>query len=186
MSMRRALLFILLLFPRPALAHAQGMLHQLAQEDQDWRAGKPVARTDDERIKIVLALVGEDMVKTPQEKYDAAIVLEHTGLDLYGRKLVSRSVDNYLLAHYLFISAYAGGIKDARYLIAASLDLYLSFTEGYQKYGTSRVVDQATGKELLFPVDRQTPDSERAQYGVPPLAELLKQYSEQPVDTARQ
>jgi hypothetical protein len=61
-----------------------------------------------------------------------------------------------------------------------TIDRYLSMTEGYQKYGTSRVNNQVTGKEELVPVDRKTTDSERAKYGVPPLAELLKKYPEQP------
>ena len=96
-----------------------------------------------------------------------------------GKKLVSKSADNYLIAHYLFINAYEGGYKDALYLIAASIDRYLSMTEGYQKYGTNRENDQVTGKEELIPIDRKTTDSERAKYGVPPLATLLKQYPEQ-------
>jgi hypothetical protein len=63
--------------------------------------------------------------------------------------------------------------------LAASFDRYLSFTEGYQKYGTNRVINQETGNEEWVPIDRKTPDSERAKYGVPPLAVLLKQYPEQ-------
>jgi hypothetical protein len=55
----------------------------------------------------------------------------------------------------------------------------LSFTVGHQKYGTNRVYDQTTGKEALVPIDRSVPDSERAKYGVAPLADLLKQWPEQ-------
>lgn len=188
MSAQRAQLLIALLLSLSfsARAHAQNsLLHQLAKEDQDSRTGKTIERTDDERVKLVLELIGEGKVKTPQDDFDAALVLQHTGLDFVGKKLVSKSADNYLLAHQLFISAYSGGIKDARFLIAASLDRYLSFTVGYQKYGTNRVFDQVTGKELLVPIDRKTSDSERAQYGVPALAELLKQYPEQPRDTVQ-
>jgi hypothetical protein len=50
---------------------------------------------------------------------------------------------------------------------------------GQQKYGTNRLYNQTTGKEELVPIDRSVPDSERAKFGVPPLAELLKQYPEQ-------
>jgi len=46
-------------------------------------------------------------------------------------------------------------------------------------YGTNRVINQTTGKEELIPVDRSVPDSERAKFGIPPLAELLKEYTEQ-------
>ena len=86
---------------------------------------------------------------------------------------------NYLLAHHLFKSAFEAGHKDSRYLVAASMDRYLSTTEGYQKYGTNRVINQETGREELVPIDRKTSDQERAKYGVPPLVELLKQFPEQ-------
>ena len=85
-----------------------------------------------------------------------------------------------LFRSYLFQSAYDGGIKDALYLIAASMDRYLSMTVGTQKYGTNREYNQKTEKEEWVPIDRKTTDAERAKYGVPPLAELLKQYPEQP------
>ena len=118
-------------------------------------------------------------MKTPEDKFNAALVLEHTGLTFCDKRLVGKSPDNYLLAHYLFKSAFEAGYKDARSLVAASLDRYLTFTEGRQRYGTSRVNNQETGKEELVPIDRNTPDSERAKYRVRRLAELLKQYSEQ-------
>lgn len=155
------------------------LLRQLAKEDQDSRMGKHVERTDDERVKIVLEYVAEGTLKGPEDQFDAALILQHTPLKTCGKQLVSESADNYLIAHYLFISAYAGGDKDALFLIAASMDRYLWLTEGYQKYGTNRVFNDATGKEEWVPIDRKTTDSERAKYGVPPLAELLKQYAEE-------
>jgi hypothetical protein len=155
------------------------MLRELAKEDQDFRNGKEVARTDRERQKLVLALIAQGASMVPEDKFNAALVLDHTGLTYCDQRLVSKSADNYLLAHYLFTSAFESGYKDARYLVAASFDRYLSFTEGYQKYGTNRVINQETGKEEWVPIDRKTPDSERAKYGVLPLAELLKRYPEQ-------
>jgi hypothetical protein len=155
------------------------LLRQLAKEDTDSRIGKKVERSDDERAKIVLEYIGKGALKGPEDQFDAALVLQHTTFQMCGEKLVSRSVDNYLMAHYLFISAYEGGYKDALYLIAASMDRYLWMSEGYQKYGTQRAFNQVTEKEELVHIDRQTTDSERMKYGVPPLAELLKQYPEQ-------
>lgn len=114
-----------------------------------------------------------------ENKFNAALVLQHTPLTYCDKQLVSKSPDNYLLAHNLFKSAFEAGYKDADYLVVASIDRYLSFTEGYQKYGTNRIVNQETGKEELVPIDRKTPDSERAKYGVPPLATILKQFPEQ-------
>jgi hypothetical protein len=59
------------------------------------------------------------------------------------------------------------------------MDRYLSMTVGTQKYGTNREVNQKTEKEEWVPIDRKTTDAERAKYGIPPLAELLKQFPEQ-------
>ena len=177
-----SLYFLLMLWPFLAAGEAYGqnpLLREMAKEDQDSRTGKEVARTDEDRIKIVLALIAEGALKVPEDKFNAALILQHTGMTFCDKRLVSVSPDNYLLAHHLFKSAFEAGYKDARYLVAASIDRYLSVTEGYQKYGTSRVNNQETGKEELVPVDRKTPDSERAKYGVPPLSELLKQFPEQ-------
>jgi hypothetical protein len=165
------------------LGEARGqdaLLRELAKEDQESRKGKEFARTDSDRVKIVLALIAQGAVKTPEDKFNAALVLQHTGLTFCDKRLVGVSPDNYLLAHHLSKSAYEAGYKDARYLVAATIDRYLSFTEGHQKYGTSLVTNQETGKDELVPVDRNTPDSERAKYGVPPLSDLLKRFPEQP------
>ena len=161
-------------------ARAQNpLLRQLAKEDQDSRRGKEFGRTDEERVKIVLSLIGQMEVRTAEDKFNAALVLDHTPFTYCEKRLVSTSPDNYFLAHHLFKGAFEAGYKDARYFIAASIDRYLSMTEGYQKYGTNRIINQETGKEELVPIDRKTPDSERAKYDVPPLAELLKRYPEQ-------
>jgi hypothetical protein len=176
------LFFISILFVCLTAAAAYGqnqLLRGLAKEDQDQRRGKKVGSTDEERVKIVLSLIGQGEVKTPEDKFNAALVLQHTPMTFRDKRLVGTSPDNYLLAHYLFKSAFELGFQDARYLVAASIDRYLMSTEGYQKYGTQRAINQETGKEELVPIDRKTPDSERAIYGVPPLAELLKKYPEQ-------
>ncbi len=88
------------------------------------------------------------------------------------------SPDNYLLAHYLAKSAFEAGHGEGRLLVAQTIDRYLSMAEGYQKYGTNRFINQSSGREELAPVDRSTSDSERARYGVAPLAELLNQFPE--------
>jgi hypothetical protein len=182
---RTRIIFLCLMFPLISsltLTEAYGqnpVLRELAKEDQDYRAGKKVTQTDREREKLVLSLIAQGALVVPEDKFNAALVLEHTPLTLCDQRYVSLSADNYLLAHYLFTSAFESGYKDARYLVAASIDRYLSFTEGYQKYGTNRVVNQETGKEEWVPIDRKTPDSERAKYGVIPLVELLKRYPEQ-------
>jgi hypothetical protein len=169
----------LFLFVSAALCQ-NALLAELAKEDQDARTGAKITRTDEERIKIVLSLIGQGELKVPQDKFNAGLVLQHTPFTFCDKKLVSTSPDNYLLAHHLFKTAYEAGHKDSRYLVAASIDRYLNMTEGYQKYGTQRMINQETGKEELAPIDRKTTDAERAKYGVPPLAELLKKFPEQP------
>ena len=154
-------------------------LAQLAAEDQAVRTGSADSRSDDARREKVLEILATGGAVSPQDKFNAALVLQHTGLTFCDGELKSLSAENYLLAHFLFKQAMAGGIKDSNYLAAASIDRYLSFTKGYQRYGTNRVIDQATGKEMLVPVDRKVTDEERATYGVAPLQQLLRQYPEQ-------
>lgn len=155
------------------------LLKVLAKEDQDSRSGINISRSDEERLKIVIEELGNGNVRTPEDKTNAAIVLQHTGLTFCNNNLTSISPYNYLLAHHLAKSAFEDGYKEAKYLVAQTIDRFLSFTEGYQKFGTNRLINQQTGKEELVPIDRNTTDAEREKYGVPPLSQLLKQYPEQ-------
>jgi hypothetical protein len=168
-----------LLCAAPNLLGQNPALKALFDEDVAFRTGSKVDRSDDDRIKLVLELLAKGAAQTPEDKYHASLVLQHTPLDFCEKRLVSKSPYNYLLAHYLARQAYEAGYKDAGYLVAATIDRYLSFTEGHQKYGTNRIFNQKTGKEELVPIDRRVPDSERAKYGVPPLATLLKEFPEQ-------
>jgi hypothetical protein len=155
------------------------LLRELAKEDQGSRTGQTFRRTDEDRRKLVLSAVAAGDVTTSEDRFNAALVLQHTGFTFCGEQLVSVSADNYLLAHHLAKAAFDAGYQPARQLVAQTIDRYLSMTEGYQKYGTNRFTNQKTGKDELSPIDRTVPDSERAKYGVPPLAELLKQFPEQ-------
>jgi hypothetical protein len=173
---------VLIFFSSLMLTESYGqnpVLRELAKEDQDSRHGKKVNRTDEERRKVLLPLIAQGEVRTPEDKFNAAIVLQHTDLFFCEKRLVSTNPENYLLAHHLFKDAFEAGYKEAGFFVAASIDRYLSFTAGYQKYGTNRIVNQETGKEEWAPIDRKTSDSERVKYGVRPLAELLKLYPEQ-------
>ena len=154
-------------------------LSELARQDQAVRAGEPDTSSDDARRRRVLELLAEGEVKSPRDKFNAGLVLQHTGLEFRHGELVSLSAENHLLAHFLFEQALAGGIEEAAYLVAASVDRYLSVTQGIQKYGTNRVIDQESGKELLVPIDRSVGDEERKRLGVPPLEELLQRWPEQ-------
>jgi hypothetical protein len=180
-QMSRIYIAVLLLISGWLPSHAQNArLKALADEDQAARLGQAsVSRSDDDRIKLVLELVANGAVRTPEDQFNAALVLQHTPLNFCDGRLVSKSPYNYLLAHYLAKESFAAGYAPSRELVAQTIDRYLGFTEGRQLYGTNRVINQTTGKEELIPVDRSVPDSERAKFGIPPLAELLKQYPEQ-------
>src|SRR4030095_4207823 len=91
------------------------LLRELAKEDQDSRSDKKIARTDEERVKIVLAQIAQRTLKVPEDDFNAALVLQHTGFTFCEKRLISVSPDNYLLAHYLFQSAFEAGYKDARF-----------------------------------------------------------------------
>ena len=141
------LLFVFLICSSMTEAYGQNqLLRELAKEDQDYRRGKKVARSDQERLDIVLSLVGRGEVKVPEDKANAALVLQHASFTFCDGRLVSRSPDNYLRAHYLAMNAFDDGYKEARHLVAQTIDCYLSMTEGYQKYGTQRLNDPETGK----------------------------------------
>lgn len=170
---------LVVLCAAPKLRCQNADLKALAQEDQAFRRGAKIERSDEDRIDLVLHLLAKGADQTAEDKFNAALVLQHTPLDFCEKRLVSKSADNYLLAHYLAEQSFAAGYQPARILVAQTIDRYLSFTVGRQKYGTNRVINQETGKEELVPIDRSTTDAERAKYGVPSLKELLKRYPEQ-------
>jgi len=128
---------------------------------------------------MVFSLLASGQVDSPVDKMRAGLILHHTELDVNNEQLVSKSPENYLLAHFLFKEAYNDGLEKAAFLVAASIDRYLGHTKGCQKYGTNLVVNMETGEMELVPIDRTVADTERAKYDVPPLGELLSKYPEQ-------
>lgn len=176
--MKSALLALLFLVTPTAFA-ANAELAALAAADQAVRMGQPDSSSDEARRIRVMELLATGAVDSPRDKFNAGLILQHTGLEFCNGQLRSSSAENYLLASLLFTEALRGGVDEARYLIAASTDRYLGFTTGKQRYGTNRVIDQDSGEERLVPIDRTVSDAERATYGVPPLAELLVKWPEQ-------
>ena len=173
------LLIAFLLCASSQLLGQNAELKKLMEEDQAVRQPGKEITGDDDRIKQVLELLAKGAAQTPEDKYNAALVLQHTPLTFCEGRIVAKSPYNFLLAHYLAKESYEAGYSGARELVAMSMDRYLTFTQGHQKYGTNVLTNQKSGKDEWVPIDRETPDSERAKYGVPPLATLLKQYPEQ-------
>ena len=155
-------------------------LASLAREDQAEQRGATVEHTSQQRVELVLAELANGRVVTPEDEFRAALVLDHSPMTFRNDQLAAKSPNDYLLGHYLARRAFERGYPPAGLLSAQTIDRFLSMTQGYQKYGTNRFINQATGAEELAPIDRSVTDEERSRYGVPPLAELLKRYPEAP------
>lgn len=153
-------------------------LARLAAQDQEDRAEKEGEWDDNARRRRVLELIAADAVVTPRDKLHAALILQHTPGAVCDGKLVSTNPEHYLLAHHYAKAAFDAGLEDAGVLVASTIDRYLAFTEGRQRYGTSQLLDLQTGQMYLPKIDRSVTDEERARYGVPPLATLLTQAPE--------
>lgn len=178
-SMRFCLVLLMSMLVVSFKAHADNAeLAQLAAQDQTDRAEKEGEWGDNARRKRVLELLATGAVSTPQDKLNAALILQHTPGRVCEGKLGSVSPENYLLAHYLAKAALDAGLEGAKQMVAVTIDRYLSFTEGRQRYGTSQLVDLEPGESYLPEIDRSVSDEERAELGVPPLGTVLKQAPE--------
>jgi hypothetical protein len=173
-----AVLFVLLLAVSADARADNPELARLATQDQADRAEKEGEWDDDARRRRVLELLAAGAVASPRDKLNAALILQHTPGSICEGRLKSLSPENFLLAHHLAKAAFAAGLDDAKYMVAATIDRYLSFTEGRQLYGTNQLVDLESGETYLPQIDRSISDEERAKLGVPPLATILKQAPE--------
>jgi hypothetical protein len=145
-------------------------LAKLVGADQDDRKGGVggidwsfVAPRDRERGARVKQIVAEGGARTPDDKYNAALVLQH------GEELA-----DFELAHRLAREAAEADadLPGARWLAAAALDRSLVQAGKPQRYGTQSI--RKEGRWLLAEVDPTVTDEERALWDVPPLAESRK------------
>jgi len=153
-------------------------LEQMVIDDQEIRmsdSDEPLEPKDKIHRHRVMELLSENLIKTPEDKFNAALILQHTALTYCDNELKSISPENYYLAYTLAKSSMESGNKDAAYLVAATYDRFLYFTEGYQKYGTQKIYYEETDGMLWAPIDTLTTDEDRKKYGVKPLQELLKE-----------
>ena len=153
-------------------------LEQMVIDDQEIRmsdSDEPMEPKDKIHRHRVMELLSENLIKTPEDKFNAALILQHTALTYCDNELKSISPENYYLAYTLAKSSMESGNKDAAYLVAATYDRFLYFTEGYQKYGTQKIYYEETDGMLWAPIDTLTTDEDRKKYGVKPLQELLKE-----------
>ena len=82
------------------------------------------------RSQEVRVLLTAGQLKSPEDLYKAAFVLQH-----------GETADDYLMAHVLATESLVKGNLDARWLVAATLDRYLQLTRQPQIFGTQYSLD---------------------------------------------
>jgi TonB family protein len=145
-------------------------LKQIVESDQkDRLENNPRYSANDlQRYKEVLTLILRDSLKTSNDYYNAAIVLQH-----------GDSANDYLKANELAKKAVLLNRKNksAKTLIAQSWDRYLRKNHQPQWYGTQRFVFK--GKEYLQSFDTtKVTDKERISLGVSTLQNKLAKFNE--------
>jgi hypothetical protein len=142
-------------------------LAQLVKEDQEDRRGgaggidwELVAPRDRERCLRVKAILAAGGARTPDDRFNAALVLQH-----------SDEIVDLELAHRLAKEAAEADadLATARWLAAAALDRSLVRAGKPQRYGTQSILQN--GRWIVAEVDPAVTDGERALWEVPPLAE---------------
>ncbi len=145
------------------------LLREDRAEDRAVVAGSPeyaALRSRDaarrERVAVVLA---EDRRFSTQQCFAAAWILNH-----------GDTTEEAYQAHELAKEAAHRGCRKARWLAAAALDRSLMYSGRPQHYGTNMVPDGVSYR--LWDFDAETTDDERAEWDVPPLAELKQRAQE--------
>lgn len=127
-------------------------------DDPQFR--EDVDERDRQRKLRILTYVNNDLLKTPEDYYYAAMLLQH-GVTL----------EDFELAHHLAQSSMKMGYEPAKWLYAASCDRSLIHQGKLQKYGT-QYRKEGNGQWRLLPVDPETSDDQRSKLNVPSLAEM--------------
>lgn len=145
-------------------------LSELAKKDRlDRKQNNPETfKNDIERIAEVKAILENDVLKTSNDYFNAAIVLQH-----------SDKPEDYKIANKLATKAVElnPGNKEAKLLIAQSMDRYLLSINRPQIYGTQRLT--LGDLEYLCPIDTLSiSDKQRKQLGVSTLKEKLNYFNE--------
>jgi hypothetical protein len=117
------------------------------------------------RRERVMELVADVQLHAAEDFYHAAWIMNHGDNPTDARH-----------AHLLALLSNGLGYRPARWLAAASLDRWLMYQGKPQKYGTNYLFDGR--RDRLWDVDPHTSDEERAEWDVPPLAELLRRAEE--------
>lgn len=125
--------------------------------EEEWRA---ITRRDRERRAQVLELVRAGALRTADDYYHAAMVLQH-----------GEGAADVLIAHVLATVAGFRGHEGGRWLSAAALDRFLHRIDQPQRLGTQYQRDDPDDPWTQEPYERWLPDAVREAYGVRPLEE---------------
>lgn len=146
-----------------------------AEDQNDRRQGIPdpqkaqeMAERDRLRRERVGQMIAAHEVQTAEDHLHAAFIFQH-----------GDQLDDYWQAHELAKKAVELGHPDmrkARWMAAAAYDRWLTHQNRPQKFGTQFWKDQNGWR--LMEYDPTTTDEERAEWGVPPLAEALRRVDE--------
>ncbi|MBI5622622.1 MAG: hypothetical protein HY924_02455 [Elusimicrobia bacterium] len=149
-------------------------LHELYLGDQKDRESvyHSKARVDDlsarDKLRrgLVYEMISQDAVKSGVDLYHAAVILQH-----------GSEAKDFLAAHRLAVLAAIAGHRPARWLLAASLDRFLSAVGQPQVYCTQFEFDEGENKyRLRLPIEESSiMPSEKGMLDVPSVGERLSQ-----------
>jgi hypothetical protein len=138
--------------------HAQGYKH-------GTREYKAMRERDLQHRQRVQQLIAEKQLDSAADYFHAARIFQH-----------GDTPDDAWKAYQLAHQASELGEPRARWLTAAAYDRWLMYQGKPQKYGTQYVTDGQ--RQRLWDIDPVTSDAERAEWGVPPLAEQIRKAEE--------
>lgn len=167
--LRTFILAVALSAPLPAMAADNSRLQQLMTADQADRRGartpeewQEISKRDAERRAELMTILRVGEVRTANDYYNAALIMQH-----------GDTLDHIRMAYSLAtISANLNpSDRSAKWLTAASWDRLLMRMKRPQWYGTQYVND-ASGKWVLYEIDESAvTDADRQSLSVPTLAE---------------
>lgn len=123
----------------------------------------PVTKKVEARAQEALAIVQSGVLTSSNEHLTAALLLYD-----------SRALENVMLARDLALHAVELGDARGLAVAAEAEDIELMIRGANQRYGTQYVYDSITRLWMLYPVNPNTSDSERAAMGIAPLNEALR------------
>jgi hypothetical protein len=142
---------------------------RLFREDQADRTGGDVAEGTGTRDRVRrrrgMAMLLGGQIRSARDYYHLAMLLQHGG-----------TLEYLQLGHALARRAAAAGYRPGAWLAAAAHDRWLMHANLPQKYGTQYTL--SAGRWVLYPVDPETTDAERAQWDVPPRDAALRRADE--------